>query len=257
MWNKWTLLALFGLIGPATAFRCHSCEGLCGCLNPSTVECSVNTECYTVKHQDSGKIMRKGCTSNCNLVNYFDGMCSLCRGPSCNTETSLTPMNGYDECQNDLGQGVGRPSGLGQGVNQPQGLGNQGLGNQGLGNQGFNQPQPQGLGNQGLGNQGLGNQGLGNQGLNYKPAPSIGSNNQYGQQRYNDNDGIGQGYGYDGGMGQGYNNGNNLGQGYNGNNNLGQGYNGNLGQGYGNSALRYTLNSFVLGAAAYVGLNRL
>ena len=260
MWPTWIALVVFvvGLAGQVSALRCHSCENLCNCLQPSLIDCPLQSQCYTVKRLSDGKITRKGCTTDCNLVNDFDGMCTICRGPNCNTETSLTPMSGpYDECQGDLGQGLGQRhhDGLGQGANQHggfgqgQGLGQGGLGQPGLGQQGVG---PHGLGQgglgqpSGLGQGGLGNNqgGLGNQGLNYQPAPSIGANNQMGQQRYGD----------DSGLGQGFNNGGSLGQGYNG---LGQGRNnGGLGQGFGNAAARINFNLLALGAALF-GLQRL
>lgn len=97
------------------SFQCWTCQSKCGCRNnPMAESCPTGNKCYTLKSLINGDskffsnlkfkmrqflVVKKGCAPDCLQVNQNGKICETCDNNHCNSEQSLTPMNGYDECQ--------------------------------------------------------------------------------------------------------------------------------------------------------------
>ncbi|KAE9547323.1 hypothetical protein FO519_009463 [Halicephalobus sp. NKZ332] len=190
-----------------SGMECWTCDTKCGCRTPVAEQCPPRTMCYTLKSLSHGDIVRKGCASDCLQVNQNGKICESCEGDLCNSEQSLAPMNGFDECkkvgesrlgirsyQPDIGSGSGyngggmgyNPNGIGSGTGyNPNNIGS-GTGynpnniGSGTGYNPNNYPDPIGSGS-----------GYDRPNGNYYPSGNVGQNpypdNQYGHRHHNRN----------------------------------------------------------------------
>jgi len=191
------LILVFYLAKSTFGLQCWTCNSKCGCLTPVAEQCPPETVCYTLKSLSNGDIVRKGCATDCLQANDNGKICESCEGDVCNSEQSLAPMSGFDECKDsgearlgirsyrpDIGSGTGfQPNGIGSGTGyNPNRIGsgtgyNPNFPNNNPSNFPNNNPNPIGSGT-----------GYGRPNGNYYPSGNVGQNpysdNQYGGGQY-------------------------------------------------------------------------